>query len=133
MPKGIVVSFNRNSGFGFIETESEKKIFVHHTGIADTDRKYLVAGQQVEFSLTKTDSGLRAEAVNVLRDVSLKAQRALDWRHRRGKRPRPGERPGPGVRSQEAEDEEIEDGVLHARHTANRLPETDRGQPGEGG
>jgi CspA family cold shock protein len=121
MPKGIVVSFNRNSGFGFIETESEKEIFVHHTGIADTDRKYLVAGQQVEFSLTKTDSGLRAEAVNVLRDVSLKAQRKLDWRHRRGSQPRTGDRPRPRPSTAEgAQDEEIEGGVLHSRHVAEK-------------
>jgi cold shock CspA family protein len=135
MPKGIVVSFERNSGFGFIETETEKKIFVHHSAIADADRKYLVAGQRVEFSLVNSElQGLRAEAVNVLHDVPLKAQRKLDWRHRRGSQPRPGERPRPRrSKVEDAEDADAEEGVLHATHVANRTPGADRAKSGESG
>jgi len=152
MPKGIVVSFERNSGFGFIETESGERIFVHHTAIADPNRKHLVAGQQVEFSLASSERGLqadavpegrqngpseaptklRAEAVNVLRDVPAKAQRKLDWRNRRGSQPRPGDRPRP-YRSpvREVEEEEAEEGVLHSPHVANRTPATERTKPTE--
>jgi cold shock protein len=110
MPKGIVVSFERNSGFGFIETEQGESVFVHHTGIADPGRSHLVPGQQVEFRLEQTERGPRAEGVSVLRDVPRKAQRKLDWRHRRGSRPRGGDlpaRPTPAV-----EDPEGEEGVL---------------------
>jgi cold shock protein len=114
MPKGIVVSFERNSGYGFIESEDGQSLFVHHSGITDPDRTYLVPGQQVEYRVAQTERGPRAEAVSVLREVSLKAQRKLDWRHRRGSRPRPGDRPGgPGTEPADAPDEE--EGVLRAQ------------------
>jgi len=124
MPKGIVVSFERNSGFGFIETEKGERVFVHHSGIGDADRKYLVAGQHVEFQISTTERGVRAEEVHVLREVSLKSQRNLDWRHRRGKRPRPGELPVPRTPAEAAQsaDEDEEEGVLHARRHSAPAP-----------
>lgn len=133
MPKGIVVSFNRNSGFGFIETEGvEKPVFVHHSAISDPDRQHLVAGQQVEFSLTDTDRGLRAEAVNVLRDVPAKAQRKLDWRHRRGSQPVSGAKPRPyRPIKKEIEEGDGEEGVLHAPHVADRTAQPTKPVAGE--
>jgi CspA family cold shock protein len=112
MPKGIVVSFERNSGFGFIESEEGERLFVHHTGIGDPDRHYLVPGQRVEFNVSHTERGPRAENVHVTAEVALKAQRNLDWRHRRGKRPRPGDIPR---RSAAPAEEDAEEGVLRAR------------------
>jgi CspA family cold shock protein len=114
MPKGIVVSFERNSGFGFIETEHGERVFVHHTEIADAGRKYLVAGQQVEFIVKQTDRGPRAEAVTVLQEVPRKSERKLDWRHRRGGHPRSGDSPTRPWTAGEPEPEG-EEGVLRAK------------------
>lgn len=119
MPKGIVVSFEKNSGFGFIKSEAGESLFVHHSSITDPDRDHLVAGQEVEFRVVQTERGPRAEAVSVLREVSLKAQRNLDWRHRRGSRPRPGDVPGRAA-PQPDEDPEAEEGVLRARSRGAR-------------
>src|SRR5262249_31228362 len=107
------VSFERNSGFGFIESEDGESLFVHHTGIADANRRYLVPGQRVEYNLSRTERGLRAEGVHVTGEVALKAQRKLDWRHRRGKQPRPGEVPG---RKTEPPEEDAEEGVVRSPH-----------------
>jgi CspA family cold shock protein len=120
MPRGKVISFERNSGFGFIETEAGASVFVHHTGIADADRSYLVPGQQVEFLIQQTERGPRAEAVKVLRDVPLKAQRKLDWRHRRGGHPRGGDRPGGPPTGVEDTDEE--EGILPGNRGAPSDP-----------
>jgi len=91
MPIGTVLRYERNSGFGFIRSESGQEIFVHHTALAD--REYLVAGQEVRFKIEQGERGPRAVGVTVTRDVSLKRHRRLDWRGRRGKAPRPGELP----------------------------------------
>ena len=111
MPKGIVVRYERNSGFGFIETEKGETVFVHHTAIADPERRYLVAGQQVEFRMEQSERGPRAEQVQVLREVPRKSERKLDWRHRRGGHPRAGEIPGPSPAAP-AEDPDAEEGIL---------------------
>src|SRR5947208_10623644 len=110
MPKGIVVRYERNSGFGFIETEKGETVFVHHTSIVDPGRQYLVAGQQVEFRIEPSERGPRAEQVSVLREVPRKAERNLDWRHRRGGHPRAGEVPGRPAAP--AEDLDAEEGIL---------------------
>jgi CspA family cold shock protein len=93
VPTGTVLRYERNSGYGFIRKEDGEEIFVHHTGLAD--REFLVAGQEVRFSIEPSERGPRAVKVTVTRDVSLKRQRHLDWRGRRGKAPRPGDLPRP--------------------------------------
>jgi CspA family cold shock protein len=99
-----VIRYERNSGFGFIRTSAGEEFFVHHTDLSD--REFLVAGQEVEFSIERGERGPRAVRVEVTRDVSLKRQRRLDWRGRRGKAPRSGTRPRPARRpGEEAEGE----------------------------
>jgi cold shock CspA family protein len=60
---GMVKWFNSKSGFGFItvcgESEfSNKDIFVHYSAIrvANSQYKYLVQGEYVEFNVVKSDS-----------------------------------------------------------------------------
>ena len=61
---GMVKWFNNKSGFGFItvcgegETYSGKDIFVHYTSIrvSDTQYKYLVQGEYVDFSVVDSES-----------------------------------------------------------------------------
>ncbi len=49
MSKGSVKWFNESKGFGFIQCESGKDIFVHFSEILGDGYKTLVEGQLVEF------------------------------------------------------------------------------------
>ena len=59
---GQVKWFNNKSGFGFVTCSDEefsgKDIFVHYSAIRlpDTQYKYLVQGEYVEFNLAKSDN-----------------------------------------------------------------------------
>ena len=57
MATGNVKWFNPQKGFGFIETEGSKDIFVHHSEIQDQGFKSLDEGQQVEFEIRQGDKG----------------------------------------------------------------------------
>lgn len=59
---GKVKWFNNKAGYGFItmkEDDVEKDIFVHYSNInvSNSQYKYLVQGEYVEFSVSKTDGG----------------------------------------------------------------------------
>lgn len=55
--KGIVKWFNDEKGFGFIEREEGRDIFVHYSGIAMEGHKVLHEGQAVTFDVKETDKG----------------------------------------------------------------------------
>jgi CspA family cold shock protein len=61
---GTVKWFNDEKGFGFIEQEGGKDVFVHHTAINGNGRKTLVEGQHVTMDVTQGQKGLQAENVN---------------------------------------------------------------------
>jgi len=66
MKTGTVKWFNSEKGFGFIEVEGEKDVFVHFTAIVGNEaRKSLEEGQKVEFEVEKGPRGL--QAANVVR------------------------------------------------------------------
>jgi CspA family cold shock protein len=60
---GKVKWFNNKAGYGFITVSdgefANKDIFVHYSNInvSNSQYKYLVQGEYVEFSISKTDSG----------------------------------------------------------------------------
>jgi CspA family cold shock protein len=60
---GVVKWFNAAKGFGFIAREGQDDVFVHYSAIKTSGFRKLVEGQQVEFSLEKTDKGLQASEV----------------------------------------------------------------------
>ncbi len=63
---GTVKWFNEEKGFGFIEVEGSKDVFVHHSGINGTGRKTLYEGQNVSLEVTQGQKGPQAENVTVL-------------------------------------------------------------------
>ena len=66
MTKGRVKWFNEKKGFGFIEVEGEKDVFVHHTAIQGEGFKSLKEGEEVEFEISQGAKGPQAANVKVV-------------------------------------------------------------------
>jgi CspA family cold shock protein len=64
--QGTVKWFNGTKGFGFIEREGGKDVFVHHTAIIGDGFKNLNEGQRVEFTVTQGPKGPQAVDVVAL-------------------------------------------------------------------
>lgn len=62
---GKVKWFNADKGFGFIETENGKDVFVHYSSIQTEGFKTLDEGQSVEFDIVQGNRG--PQAANVVR------------------------------------------------------------------
>ena len=60
---GTVKWFNDEKGFGFIEQEGGKDVFVHHSAINGAGRKTLREGQKVTMEVTQGQKGPQAENV----------------------------------------------------------------------
>jgi cold shock protein len=66
--KGKVKWFNASKGYGFLERpDGEADVFVHFSAIQGDGFRSLEEGEQVEFSVAKTDKGLQAENVQKLK------------------------------------------------------------------
>jgi len=65
MANGIVKWFNDAKGFGFIEQENGKDVFVHHTGINAVGFKSLNEGDRVSFDIEEGQKGPAAANVTV--------------------------------------------------------------------
>ena len=61
---GTVKWFNDEKGYGFIEQEGGKDVFVHYSAIAGSGRKSLSEGQKVTMDVTTGQKGPQAENVN---------------------------------------------------------------------
>ena len=67
MKIGIVKWFNVEKGFGFIEVDGEKDIFVHSSAILGNEsRKSLDEGQKVQFETEQGPKGLQAIEVSAI-------------------------------------------------------------------
>lgn len=66
MAKGRVKWFNDKKGYGFIETEDGKDVFVHHTSIEGAGFKSLSEGQSVSFEVEQGTKGPQAVKVKKL-------------------------------------------------------------------
>ena len=60
---GTVKWFNSTKGFGFIERENDKDVFVHYSEIDDTGYRSLDEGQRVEFTVVDGEKGPQAQKV----------------------------------------------------------------------
>jgi len=63
MPTGKVKWFSAQKGYGFIELEGSRDVFVHFSAIQTDGFRTLQEGQQVEFELLETDKGPQASKV----------------------------------------------------------------------
>ena len=63
---GTVKWFNSTKGFGFIERENEKDVFVHYSEINDTGYRSLDEGQRVEFTVVDGEKGPQAQQVKIV-------------------------------------------------------------------
>ncbi len=63
MAEGTVKWFDDTKGYGFIEQENGKDVFVHHTAIQGTGFKTLAEGARVQFDIVEGPKGLAAENV----------------------------------------------------------------------
>jgi CspA family cold shock protein len=66
MAEGKVKWFNDTKGFGFIEQEGAKDLFVHHSAIQAEGFKSLAEGDLVSFDVIQGAKGPAAENVRKL-------------------------------------------------------------------
>jgi cold shock protein len=66
MSEGKVKWFNEQKGFGFIELEGSKDLFVHHSAIQTEGFKSLAEGDHVSFDVIQSAKGPVAENVRKL-------------------------------------------------------------------
>ncbi len=60
---GKVKWFNETKGYGFIEQDGDKDVFVHYTARRMEGYRTLKEGQPVEFDVLETPKGLQAAEV----------------------------------------------------------------------
>ncbi len=63
MKQGTVKWFSAEKGYGFIEVEGEKDVFVHYSQIQEDGFKTLEDGQEVEFEVVEGSRGPQANNV----------------------------------------------------------------------
>jgi len=65
MAEGVVKWFNEKKGFGFIQIEEGRDVFVHYSSIEMDGFKTLYEGQRVSFDILEGDRGPAASNVKL--------------------------------------------------------------------
>lgn len=65
MITGKVKWFNDAKGYGFIETDEGKDVFVHYSAITMEGYRSLAEGQAVQFEIVEGNKGLQAANVSL--------------------------------------------------------------------
>ena len=63
---GQVKWFNESKGFGFLEREDGKDVFVHYSAIVGSGFKSLSEGQKVRFEVQEGQKGPQAANVEIV-------------------------------------------------------------------
>ena len=63
MANGTVKWFNNKKGYGFINTDNGRDIFVHFSSVEMDGYKSLNEGEQVTFEIEESDRGPEAKKV----------------------------------------------------------------------
>ncbi len=63
MSEGVVKWFNEKKGYGFIQQQDGRDLFVHFSSITMSGFKTLNEGDQVLFEVEETDRGPQAKNV----------------------------------------------------------------------
>ncbi len=66
MQEGQVKWFNERKGYGFIQQNGGKDLFVHYTAIQGGGFKTLKEGQKVRFETEETPRGQKAKNVQII-------------------------------------------------------------------
>ena len=67
MITGIVKSFNKQKGFGFIQpSDNSADVFVHLTAIQSSGLRSLTKGQEVQFEVETGSNGIQAVQIFVV-------------------------------------------------------------------
>ncbi|GAF78954.1 unnamed protein product, partial [marine sediment metagenome] len=64
--RGVVVKFSDIRGYGFIENEQGKDLFVHYSNIRAAGYRTLHEGQKVEYTVIEGEKGLVAQDVVII-------------------------------------------------------------------
>ena len=63
MAQGKVKWFDAQKGFGFIERDGQRDVFVHFSSIVEQGYRTLNDGEEVEYELVETERGPQAHNV----------------------------------------------------------------------
>jgi len=66
LAEGIVKWFSEKKGYGFIEEDDGRDVFVHYSSINTPGFKTLADGQQVSFDVEENERGPVAKNVNAV-------------------------------------------------------------------
>ena len=64
--EGRVKWFSAKKGYGFIETEEGKDVFVHHSAIKMDGYRTLDKGDRVRFDTVQGEKGIQAQDVELI-------------------------------------------------------------------
>jgi CspA family cold shock protein len=77
--RGKVKWFDAQKGYGFIERDGQKDVFVHYSVIQEQGYKSLTDGEEVDYELAETDRGPQARNVRRLHPQEANASPAPAW------------------------------------------------------
>lgn len=76
MAEGKVKWFNQAKGYGFIEREGDKDLFVHHTSIQAHGFRSLNEGEQVTFDVAEGQKGpIATNVIAIMKKPLLSSSR----------------------------------------------------------